>query len=566
MNTRLGQDPDCPANNPEHTLQRFVERARRLHSLPAVAIKVLELTNQPQVDLHALKECIETDPAITTKVLRVVNSSLFGLSREVSDLSQALALLGIKPLKLLVLGFSLSESVFTKFTGKSMLRCWRHTLTKAVAAREIAEKICHVPGDEPFIAALLQDIGKLVLLQELGEPYARLINRPFASQHELLKWEVETLGFDNTELTSRLLAHWGLPDSLLTAIELSNTVLDDSLPKTAARGVARMLQLANLLANLLVDARYDLLASVLSSGSDRSRLTQAQLSRLVADLQEKVAQLADVFSLELPPGLDYRDVLVQAHARMSDVSVELAAESVRPDVPRAEPRCENAEMLDEVQALSTAVSQFINRSDSGAHSKLEPAAAGSRPTMASGPHASPANEVLWRPSQSTPNAVKVEAEPGLLNHLAMLVYACRQSRWALSLALVEIDHFPELVIKHGPRQANRMARLVHDACRRLDVRQVGCLSLRHDSFGVTLPNCDRHQAAKICDALVQEVRHLAPLEIAESGVPLTVSVGLASVEILPKNFAPKELVDSATRCLSAARLSGGNTLKSIGIY
>jgi hypothetical protein len=56
------------------------------------------------------------------------------------------------------------------------------------------------------------------------------------------------------------------------------------------------------------------------------------------------------------------------------------------------------------------------------------------------------------------------------------------------------------------------------------------------------------------------------LEIAESGVPLTVSVGLASVEILPKNFAPKELVDSATRCLSAARLSGGNTLKSIGIY
>ena len=71
-------------------------------------MKVLELTDDPRLDTRTLKECIENDPALTGKLLRVVNSSLFGLSREVSDLNQALALLGTKPLKLLVLGFSLA--------------------------------------------------------------------------------------------------------------------------------------------------------------------------------------------------------------------------------------------------------------------------------------------------------------------------------------------------------------------------------------------------------------------------------------------------------------------------
>src|SRR5687768_15634427 len=89
------------------TLDRIVDRCGRLYSLPVVAMRVLELTTSPTVNVKALKDCIENDPALTSKVLRVVNSSLFGLSREVTNLNQALALLGTTPLKLLVLGFSL---------------------------------------------------------------------------------------------------------------------------------------------------------------------------------------------------------------------------------------------------------------------------------------------------------------------------------------------------------------------------------------------------------------------------------------------------------------------------
>ena len=79
-----------------NVLQQFVERAGSLYSLPAVAMEVLELTGQPDVDTVALRQCVERDPALTAKLLRVVNSSMFGLSREVSDLTQALALAALQ--------------------------------------------------------------------------------------------------------------------------------------------------------------------------------------------------------------------------------------------------------------------------------------------------------------------------------------------------------------------------------------------------------------------------------------------------------------------------------------
>src|SRR6476646_11602538 len=95
-------------------VQQFVERTGQLYSLPAVAAEVLRLTGEPTIDARALKECLERDPALATRLLRVVNSSLFGLSRQVSDLSQALAVLGIRPLKMLVLGFSLPKELFSE--------------------------------------------------------------------------------------------------------------------------------------------------------------------------------------------------------------------------------------------------------------------------------------------------------------------------------------------------------------------------------------------------------------------------------------------------------------------
>src|SRR5687768_14837010 len=200
---------------PAEPLSAFVGRARELYTLPATAMTVLELTASTQVDARALKTCIENDPALTARLLRVVNSSLFGLSRQVSDLNQALALLGVKPLKLLVLGFSLPKSLFEGLESQTLAAYWRRTLTKAAAAREMSEAAFGRGNEEAFIAGLLQDLGQLALMRDLGEPYLAFLGRARREGGDLGSRELATLGFDHAMFSARLLDHWGLPKNLV---------------------------------------------------------------------------------------------------------------------------------------------------------------------------------------------------------------------------------------------------------------------------------------------------------------------------------------------------------------
>src|SRR5947207_9941070 len=201
-------------------IQQFVERTGQLYWLPDVAAEVLHLTGEPQIDPRQLRQCIESDPALAARLLRVVNSSLFGPTRPVTDLNQALTLLGIRPLKMLVLGFSLPKELFTGLEAEVLARYWRQTLVKAVAAREISERLWRVPGDEPFLAALAQDIGPWAFIPQLGPSYLQLLDYAQSRGTSLVARELDTLGFDHLVLSARLLAHWGLPAGLCAAISV----------------------------------------------------------------------------------------------------------------------------------------------------------------------------------------------------------------------------------------------------------------------------------------------------------------------------------------------------------
>jgi HD-like signal output (HDOD) protein len=159
-----------------------------MYTLPAVAMQVVELTNRPTIDVVALKECIQNDPALTTKILRVANSSLFGLPSKVRDLNQALTLIGSTRLKLMVLGFSLPDELLSNLDMDVLKNYWRHALVKAVAAREISEMVWKIPGDEAFIAGLLQDVGMLALIQDLGRPYVAFLDRRSGRVRKLNAW------------------------------------------------------------------------------------------------------------------------------------------------------------------------------------------------------------------------------------------------------------------------------------------------------------------------------------------------------------------------------------------
>lgn len=538
-------------------LTHLAKRAGQLHSLPAVALKVLELTQQPQVDTRALKDCIENDPALTSKVLRVVNSAMFGLSREVSDLNQALTLLGIKPLKLLVLGFSLSDNFCAQLTGKLVSRYWRHTLTKAVAARELSESLWRISGDEPFLVALLQDLGLLVLLQDVGEPFAQFLEEHWTTHDELARLEKQAFGFNHRELTSRMLNTWGLPETLANGV-LGGQHQDYTDAPPPQRALPHILELAELLADLLVERRPSALSQLLASESPHP-LTTEQLRGLCGRLQERVESLADVFSLELPRGLDYNDVLVEAHAKLATLAEEVARELLMPGAAGGRgPQDSEVQVLHQVQHLAVALSAISRppSADAVEHEPARPRAAAPRPAVAA-----PA-----RPAQAETAVAVAEVDPVLLNWLATAVTACRQARLPLSLALIELDNRQRLEREQGELQMEKLLTQLGDVCRSLDARAMVCLQVRRTAFALVLPGWDRDQATDLSDQLLPRVREITVEEPDGQLAALSASVGMATVTLPPKNFVPQMLLDSASRCLAAAQRSGGNTLKSIGIY
>jgi HD-like signal output (HDOD) protein/GGDEF domain-containing protein len=551
--------------DPAAKLEGLVVRAQQLCSLPTVAMKVLELTSNPQVDTRALKDCIENDPALTCKILRVVNSSLFGLSREVSSLNQALALLGNKPLKLLVLGFSLPPQLFEGLSADCVGRYWRRTLTKAVAARELSEVVWKAPGDEAFIVALLQDVGVLLLIQEIGQPYVAFLERVYGSDADLAKTEIRSVGFSHIELSARLLTQWGLPDTLVEAVGWEPEQQNLSAMSASGQTLAQIVHLAELVARLMLDGRAGVLGELMEVGRRYHDLREAQLEAVVARLEEKVHQLADVLSLQLPDGLNYHDVLLKSQMQMADVAAATAGEMLRHHVSRADAAVDGM-LTKEVQSLSRAVCESVPGLG--------------RPAVRSSPTPTPTESFSRNPSLSlvdVPTATAVReaayqvsdksvAAASLLNDVEDAVATCRQSRCALSLLLVEIRDFDRIAQARGAEAAERLRWLLEAFCERLAHPDQACFAYGDAGNALILPDCDRRQVVELGNELHANARQVEAVRLGSSEQPFMLNSGAATVSLPPKNFPPKDLIAAADRCLYGSRASGGGIVKSIEIY
>ena len=550
------------------TVDRLAARAGQLYSLPAVAMQVLELTDNPHVDARELKQCIENDPALTSKILRVVNSSLFGLSRDVSDLHQALALLGIKPLKLLVLGFSLPGGLFAGVEAKVLGWYWRHTLTKAVAAREISQCFWKIPGDDAFVAGLLQDLGVLLLLQQLGPPYARFLDRVLAEGREVVAMEVQAMGFVHTDLSARMLGQWNLPGTLVEAVAFHP-------PATPTTALAEIVHLGELVARLLSDRQPHVLSQLFEAGRAYHHLAESQLENLLSDLEEKVQQLAAVLSLELPAGLEYRDVLAAAHRQLAGVATQAAEELLGGHLDSPVPPEEEC-LLAELQGLATAVSQLQIKEEAEPRADERPHTGGAMSSVAvaskvASSHSASrvAAPALVRLAPPPPSPSFVSAWPSATSSLAdclrVAAIDCRQGHRPLSLMLVELDSMDRLLAMLGVQGFENLRQRLHGLCREVDHPAAVCMPRGETGFAVILPDCERRTALQLGDRLIRIVRGARLPDSDGHTQPMGLGVGIATVSVPAKNFDSRDLMARAERCLYSSHTSGGSVAKSIEI-
>ena len=203
--------------------QDVMERILRcptLPSLPAVAVRVIELTSNVHVSLNDLAGTIQNDQAVAAKILRTVNSSFYGLRRPCATINQALVMLGLSTVKSLALSFSLVATLGAGAQGGfDYVSYWRRSLYTAVGARCLARSTGITEGeDEAFLGGLLQDVGMVALHQVLGSDYLRVILQTGGDHRKLVKCELAALEVQHPEIGAALAQRWKLPNELIIPV------------------------------------------------------------------------------------------------------------------------------------------------------------------------------------------------------------------------------------------------------------------------------------------------------------------------------------------------------------
>lgn len=188
-----------------------------LPSLPAVAIEILELTDDPNVPIKKIAGVVQRDQALAAKVLKTVNSSFYGLSKRCASIDRAMAYLGMNTVKSLVLGFSLVDvAKVAEGTDFDLMGHWRRALLGATAARTIAEQTRACDPDEAFTAGLFQDIGVLACFAAMKNAYTSVVAGQVHSKWEAL--EKEALGFTHVDVGAELATKWKLPATVIAGV------------------------------------------------------------------------------------------------------------------------------------------------------------------------------------------------------------------------------------------------------------------------------------------------------------------------------------------------------------
>jgi HD-like signal output (HDOD) protein/GGDEF domain-containing protein len=536
-------------------IDRLVDRAGELYSPPTVALRLLDLTRDPSIDARAVKQCLEQDPALAGKVLRTVNSSLFGLRREVADLNQALALLGVKPLKLLVLGFSLPNGLFEDVPARVLQRYWQRALVQAVAARQLSESCWRVPGDEAFLAGLLQDLGQLVLIQQLGAPYIRLLQHGPLSHAELLAAEQRSLGFNHHELSARLLSQWRLPESLARAVLAPECLEQADAPLGATRTLAQIVHLAQLLAQVTVDRDELALDQLLRYARRYRQLTDRQIDDLVSQLDQQVKQLSEVLALDLPGGQDYVSIVCEARQRLVGVAADAAGELVRLRQP--------APIDDPVEELATAASRWMPQAKKQSVSVHAGAQGRARPNPTTNASGNASHAARHECEKSFSRELEEDDAPQLLERIASAIQACRNLRRPVSLLLVELTGFDQFVFTFGVARATSLGDLLVEQLTQLEIPGSHWMQLRETRYAAVLPGCERREAVELGHQWTRLVRDVLDGLPGESLPAVALAVGIATLAQPSKDFPAQDLWASASRCLSGALSAGGDSLKSI---
>ncbi len=271
-------------------LRAQIEKIDTLPTIPSVLKKLLSVMENPKVSLNEIGAFISNDPVLTSRVIKVVNSPVYGFPGRISSVNQALILLGLNVVKGMLLGVSVFEAM-----KKAMEGLWEHSIGCAVTSKIIAIKKGIGDIEEISVAGILHDIGKVALGLKFPDEYKGVIKTAVDKGLWIVDAEKELFFVTHADTGSWIGKRWNFPKSLLEIIEYHHK-------PHLSKGFAVQTAVIHL-ADILVRAKGfgfagdHVIPLINPTAWQTIGLTAQDLKEVIAEMDDSLSESGD-FSLE----------------------------------------------------------------------------------------------------------------------------------------------------------------------------------------------------------------------------------------------------------------------------
>lgn len=275
----------------------LIQGLKGLATLPDIYLRLCDVVNNPHSSAADVGRVIADDPGLTARLLKLVNSAMYGFPSRIESVSEAIGIVGTAQLQDLALATSVIRA-FADMPGTlvSMESFWRHSVACAVSARLLADRRGEPNVERHFVAGLLHDIGRPILYLQRPDESARALDRSRRTGEPLFREEHQVFGFDHTHVGGALLQAWRLPHTLYEAVLYHHT------PHNARRHPieAAVVHVADLLANALElgSSGEHGLAAFESAAWDRLHLPASAIPELMAEAEDHYDVAVGILALD----------------------------------------------------------------------------------------------------------------------------------------------------------------------------------------------------------------------------------------------------------------------------
>ncbi|MBN2418930.1 MAG: GGDEF domain-containing protein [Deltaproteobacteria bacterium] len=303
------------------TICKWIESGKNLPVLSGAIAKLMHLTLCDQSSISQIADVIKRDVGLSAAILRITNSSAFGLLRKVTSIDQAVVLLGFKAVRNIALAVGVVDQ-FSPSDSTFLSKIWQRSILSGIAARELSSLGGNMNQEDAFTNGLLHDIGLIAFYAFDKNLANQLIERMETNGRLSLDEEKALLGMDHVELGCILAEKWGLPNEVILSIlnHHAEPVHDHiNVPKN---NVSPLYYLSTLVGDIFyLGNKSENIKEFMNKSKSLMGIDTYKAEGLLHDIHPQLVELASYFQIDVEAGKNYEQIMCEANEEILNITV-----------------------------------------------------------------------------------------------------------------------------------------------------------------------------------------------------------------------------------------------------